>query len=103
MLTRREMLLEEITKVVKDVAKRKGATLVLDKSGPSAFRIPIVLDSDPGFDITDEVIAEVNKDRPPAAPAAPASTPPLATKPTATTPAPSTPAPGFTVPNVSKP
>jgi len=42
MLTRREMLLDEITKVVNDVAKRKGATLVIDKSGPSAFRIPVV-------------------------------------------------------------
>ncbi len=95
MLTRRELLLQEITNVVKEVAKRKGANLVIDKSGPSAYRIPIVLDNDAAFEITDEVLAELNKDRPSAAPAA--------TKPAATTPAPAGPAPSFTVPNVSKP
>ncbi len=101
MLTRREMLLDEITKVVKDLAKRKGANLVIDKSGLSAYRIPIVLDNDDAFDITAEVLTELNKDRPAPAPgAAPAS---AAAKPAATTPAPASPAPGFTVPNVSKP
>ncbi|MFM9080588.1 MAG: OmpH family outer membrane protein, partial [Opitutaceae bacterium] len=33
--TFRSLMLEEITKVVSDVAKRKGATLVLDKAGPT--------------------------------------------------------------------
>jgi outer membrane protein len=94
--THRDLLLEEITKTVNEMAKRKGATLVIDKSGPSAYRIPIVLYADPAYDITDEVIAEVNKDRPAAPPAASATTPPAAG-----TPAPA--APGFTVPNVSKP
>lgn len=98
MFTRRELLLEEITKTVNDLAKRKGATLVIDKSGPSSFRIPVVLFADPGYDITEEVVAEINKDRPAAAPAAPAATTPAATAPATTTPA-----PGFTVPNVSKP
>lgn len=94
----RDLLLEEITKTVNEIAKRKGATLVLDKSGPSAFRIPVVLFADPAYDITEEVIAEVNKDRP--APAAkPASTPSPAA-PAAKPPAPSTPAPAFSVPNV---
>jgi len=100
MFTRRELLLEEITKTVNEIAKRKGATLVIDKSGPSSFRIPVVLFADPGYDITEEVVAEINKDRPASAPAAakPASAPPAAT-------APASPAPasGFTVPNVSKP
>jgi outer membrane protein len=91
----RELLLDEITKTVNEMAKRKGATLVIDKSGPSAYRIPIVLYADPAYDITDEVIAEVNKDRPPAPPSASATTPPA--------PAASAPAPSFTVPNVSKP
>jgi len=99
MFTRRELLLEEITKTVNELAKRKGATLVIDKSGPSAFRIPVVLFADPGYDITEDVIAEINKDRPAPAPAA--ATP--AAKPAAATPAPAAPAPGFTVPNVSKP
>jgi outer membrane protein len=103
MLTRRELLLEEITKTVKDIAKRKGATLVLDKSGPSGFRIPVVLDADAAYEITDEVIAEINKDKPataPAAPTVPAATPKLSGP---AAPASSTPAPTFTVPNVSAP
>lgn len=95
--THRDLLLEEITKTVNEIARRKGGTLVLDKSGPSAFRIPVVLYADPAYDITDEVLAEVNKDRPAAKPTASA---PAAKSPA--TPA-ATPAPGFTVPNVSKP
>ena len=91
----REILLEEITKTVNEIARRKGATLVVDKSGPSAFRIPVVLYADPAYDITEEVIAEVNKDRPAAKPAA--TTAPAA-KPAP--PASSTPAPAFSVPNV---
>ncbi len=102
MLTRRELLVEEIVAVVKEISKRKGGTLVIDKSGPSAFRIPVVLDVDPAFDITEEVIAQINKDRPAAAPAAavPAGTTPVRVAP-ATTPAPAT--GGFSVPNVNKP
>lgn len=100
MFTRRELLLEEITKTVNELAKRKGATLVIDKSGPSSFRIPVVLFADPGYDITEEVVAEINKDRPAAAPAA---AKPAVVTPAATAPATTAPATGFTVPNVSKP
>jgi outer membrane protein len=64
----RDLLLEEIGKVVTDIAKRNGATLVLDRSGPTLFGIPSVLYSDAAYDITDAVLTEVNKDRP--APAA---------------------------------
>jgi outer membrane protein len=106
MFTRRELLLEEITKTVNELAAREGATLVIDKSGPSSFRIPVVLFAHKDYDITDKVIAEINKDRPAAAPAAAkpaATTTAPATKPAAATPAPAAPAPGFTVPNVSKP
>lgn len=95
--THRDLLLEEITKVVNDLAKRQGATLVVDRSGPTLFGIPSVLYSDPAYDITEAVVAEVNKDRP---------APPPAATPAATTPAaaPSTPAPtAFSVPNVSTP
>ena len=63
-----------------------GATLVLDKSGPTLFGIPAIIFADPAYDITQQVIDEVNKDRPPA-PAAPA-----AATPDTTTPAPATPA-----------
>jgi outer membrane protein len=71
--THRDLLLEEISKVVIDLAKRSGATLVVDKSGPTLFGIPSVLYADPAYDITDAVLAEVNKDRPAPAPAAPAA------------------------------
>jgi outer membrane protein len=68
----RDLLLEDITKIVNDLAKKKGATLVVDRSGPTLFGIPAVLYADPGYDITDEVVTETNKDRPAAA-AAPAN------------------------------
>jgi outer membrane protein len=90
----RDLLLEEISKVVSDLAKQKGATLVLDKSGPTLFGIPGVIYADASYEITEEVVKEVNKDRPAAtAPATPAS----GAKPP--TPAAASPAP-FTVPNV---
>jgi outer membrane protein len=77
--THRDLLLEEISKSVADLAKKQGATLVLDKSGPTLFGIPAIIYADAGYDITEQVIAEVNKDRPVVAPAA-------------ATPAPATPA-----------
>jgi len=66
--THRDLLLEEITKIVNNLAKLRGATLVVDKSGPTLFGIPSVLYSDPSYEMTEEVVKEVNKDRP-AAPA----------------------------------
>ena len=81
----RSLLLDEISKKVIEVAKRKGATLVVDKSGPSLAGIPAVLYADAAYDITDEVMAEITKDRP--------------ATPVATTPAtPATPAPATAVP-----
>jgi outer membrane protein len=76
----RSLLLDEIGKKVIEVAKRKGATLVVDKSGPSLAGVPAVLYADAAYDITDEVMTEINKDRPatPVAstPASPAPAPP---------------------------
>ena len=60
----RDSIMEEIMKVVNDIARQRGATLVLDKSGPSVFGVPVVLHSDAGYDITEQVMKEVNKDRP---------------------------------------
>jgi outer membrane protein len=97
--THRDILLEEITKVVNDLAKRQGATLVVDKSGPTLFGIPSVLYSDPSYDITDAVVKEVNKDRPAPAPAAAT---PAATTPAAAAPAPAAPT-TFSVPSVNAP
>jgi len=79
----RGLLLDEIGKKVVEIAKGKGATLVVDKSGPTGLGLPAVIYADPGYDITDEVMAEINKDRPATPPAAttpaPAATPPAAT------------------------
>ncbi len=88
----RSLMLEEISKVVVTVAKRKGASLVLDKSGPSLLGVPSVIYYDPAYEITDDVIAEINQNRPAGTPAASAS------------PAPSTaPAAGVSVPAITVP
>jgi outer membrane protein len=89
--TFRALMLEEISKLATDIAKRKGATVLLDKAGPTGIGISNVLFADPAYDITEDVLKEINKDRPATAPA-PAATP---TTPGATTP--SAPAP-LTVP-----
>ncbi|MDD3181142.1 MAG: OmpH family outer membrane protein [Opitutaceae bacterium] len=94
--THRDLLLEEISKVVTDIAKRKGATLVIDKSGPSLFGISNVIYADPSYEITDEVQKEVNKDRPASAPVAPTTSP-------ASAPAASPGNAQFNVPNVTTP
>lgn len=82
--THRDLLLDEISKVVVEIARRKGATLVVDKSGPSLFGISNIIYADAAYDITDEVLAAVNKDRPPATTGAAARPAPAAT-PAATT------------------
>jgi outer membrane protein len=89
----RDVLLEEIAKVAVDIAKRKGATIVLDRSGPSMLGVPSMVYADPSYDITDEVMQEINKDRPPTPAAGSTATP---------APAGSAPA-QFTVPNVTPP
>jgi len=76
--TFKTLMLEEITKIAVDIAKKKGATLLIDKSGPSLIGVPNILYFDPTLDITDEVMAQINKDRPAvtptaATPAAPAT------------------------------
>ncbi len=60
----RSLLLDEIAKVAVEVAKRQGATLLLDKSGPSVLGMPSVLFNDASLEITETVLAEINKDRP---------------------------------------
>lgn len=83
-----QQALEEISKVAGDVAKKKGATLVLNQGTSAAA---VVVFADPGFSITEEVLTLINKDRPaPAASVAtPAVTAPVTTPaaPAATTPA----------------
>jgi outer membrane protein len=60
------LLVEEISKVATEIAKQKGATILLNK--------PAAVYSDPAYDISDEVVAAVNKNKP-AGTAAPAVKP----------------------------
>ena len=76
----RDLMVDEITKVIEDFREAKGATLVLDTSGLSASGLPAVLYADAGYDITEEVITELNKSKPaetttPEATTAPETTP----------------------------
>jgi outer membrane protein len=77
----RGLMLDDISKFATEIAKRKGATLLLDKAGPTGIGISSLVYVDAAYDITDEVQKELNKDRPagaPAAPVAPASAAPAA-------------------------
>jgi outer membrane protein len=85
----KQFLLEEISKTAVDIAKKKGATLLVDKSGPTLIGLPSLLYFDPAYEITEEVSKEINKDRPAgsastasttAAPAAPAAKPAAASE-----------------------
>ncbi|MCC5021616.1 MAG: OmpH family outer membrane protein [Candidatus Synoicihabitans palmerolidicus] len=60
----RSLLMDEIGKVAVDVAKRQGAMLLLDKSGPSLLGMSVVMYYESSLEITDTVLAEINKDRP---------------------------------------
>lgn len=71
--TFRDLMLEEISKTATTIARRKGANLLLDKSGPSLIGISNVVYVDDSYDITEEVLQELNKDRPAGAAAAGAS------------------------------
>jgi outer membrane protein len=71
----RSMMVEEISKTAVEIAKRKGATMLIDKSGPTLIGVSNVLYADPAYDITEEVSKEVNKDRPAGSPAPAAAAP----------------------------
>lgn len=95
--TVRSLLLDEIGKKVTELAKTKGATFVVDRSGPTFLGIPAVIYVDPAFDITAEALAEINRDRP----AAPAAAAPAAPAPAAAPAAPGADTPAVTVPGLS--
>ncbi len=67
--TIRRLLVEEIIKKVAEVAKGKGSTLVMDRNA--------CVYAEAAYDITDDCLAAINKDRP--APPPPAATAPAAT------------------------
>jgi outer membrane protein len=83
------VIISSINVAATNVAKRHGASLVFDKSGISAFGEQFLIYSDPAYDITDEVVTEVNKDRPPPPPAGSSAAPgaPSADEPKLTVPA----------------
>jgi outer membrane protein len=57
------IMLEEISMIATDIANRKGANLLLDKSGPNLLGISSIIYSDASMDITAEVEAEINRGR----------------------------------------
>ncbi|MBE2213640.1 MAG: OmpH family outer membrane protein [Opitutaceae bacterium] len=70
----------DIREAVMEIAKARGATVVIDTSGRSNIGISTIIHADPGFDITADVVALVNKSMPadfklqsPEAPPAPAA------------------------------
>ncbi len=60
----RDLMIDEITKVIEQIRKDRGATLVLDTSGPTGIGLSAILYADTGFDITPQVITELNKSQP---------------------------------------
>ncbi len=82
----RAVMLEDITKAATEMAKKKGANMLFDKSGPSGIGVPSLLFADAGFDITDDLSKELNKDRPAGAAMAPAAAPAAGATPTMTVP-----------------
>jgi outer membrane protein len=95
--TFKTLMIEEITKSATDIAKKKGATFLIDKSGPTLVGVSNILYFDPTLDITDEVMAEINKDRPAVTPAPAASSAPAPAADTS-----SGASPQITVPGISK-
>jgi outer membrane protein len=94
--TFKAVLIDEISKIAVDVAKKHGATFLLDKSGPTMVGVSNILYFDPTLEITDEVMAEINKDRPAVTPTPVASAAPAGTDAT-----PAGDAPKITVPGIT--
>ncbi len=99
--TFRDLMLEEISKVATDIAKQKNATILIDKSGPSLIGVSAFIYTDPAYDITDEVMKVINKDRP-AAPLGNVDVGAPTVAPTQPTPAPDAASPTITVPGAPK-
>ncbi len=57
----RQGIIDDIMKVINDQTKVRGFDIVLDKSGLSAGAVPVVLIARPDLDISNEVLAVLNK------------------------------------------
>ena len=60
----RNGIVDEITKLVQDRVRSGGYDLVLDKSGSSLNGVPIVLYSKDADDFSEDIIKELNKNKP---------------------------------------
>jgi outer membrane protein len=94
----RSTMMEEISKTVVKIAQTHNASLVLDKSGVGVTGVAMVIYSDPSYDITAEVAADIVKNKPAALPAvAPDASTPMPAAPMTPAAAPSD-TPSITVP-----
>lgn len=66
----RKGIYDEILVVVREKSKTEGYDFVFDKSGMSLSTVPVLIYYKDAVDITDQVIVELNKAAPTAAPAA---------------------------------
>lgn len=71
----RTLLMDEISQVAQEIAKRQGITLLFDKSGPSLLGMPAVLYAEDSLEITDAVLAKIDENKPADAPDAPVAGP----------------------------
>lgn len=65
----RKGIYDEILVVVRDKAKAEGYDFVFDKSGMSLSTVPVLIYYKDAVDITDQIVVELNKNAPAAAPA----------------------------------
>ncbi len=66
----RKGIYDEILVVVRDKAKAEGYDFIFDKSGMSLSTVPVLIYYKDAVDISDQIIVELNKNAPAAAPAA---------------------------------
>ncbi len=57
----RELILRDMNDVVEKIAKEQGYEIVLDSSSSAIGRTPFVLYFDPKYDVTESIIALMNK------------------------------------------
>lgn len=62
--THQAMMMDKIKAVANEIGRAQGATLIIDTSGPTAIGLSSVLYADPAYDITDRVMAELEKTKP---------------------------------------
>ena len=73
----RNTIVEEIMTVINNKVKGESYDLIFDKSGQSLGGVPVVVHSRDNMDFSDDVVTQLNKNRPatPVAPVGPAATP----------------------------